>query len=131
MSVRVAGEFQGRWGCFWATSYSLELELFDEYLFRRLGEPPLNATLLVDFRRLATSLGGLGPEDTRRLQRANRDYLLRGVPIGGSFHPKTYFFANAKEGVLLVGSGNLSLGGLEEGKEVFVRFDSMDREGLA
>src|SRR6266508_549320 len=56
MSVRVARELPGRWSCFWATSYSLELELFDEYLFRRLGEPPLNATLLVDFRRLATSL---------------------------------------------------------------------------
>src|SRR6266498_1076588 len=53
MSIRVAREFQGRWSCFWATSYSLELELFDEYLLRRLGEPPLNATLLVDF--------GLGP----------------------------------------------------------------------
>src|SRR5947199_6827863 len=105
MSVRVAPEFQGRWSCFWATSYSLELELFDEYLFRRLGEPPLNATLLVDFRRLAASLTDRGADAARRLQRANRDYLLRGVPIGGSFHPKTYFFANAKQGVLLVGSG--------------------------
>jgi hypothetical protein len=38
------------------------------------------------------------------LQRANRDYLLRGVTAGSSFHPKTYFFGNAKEGVLLVGS---------------------------
>lgn len=53
MSVRVASDFQGRWTCFWATSYSFELEFFDEYLFRRLGDPPLNATLLVDFGRLA------------------------------------------------------------------------------
>ncbi len=131
MSVRVAREFQGRWSCFWATSYSLELELFDEYLFRRLGEPPLNATLLVDFRRLATSLGKLGPEDSRRLQRANRDYLLRGVPIGGSFHPKTYFFGNTQEGVLLVGSGNLTLRGIEEGHELFARLDSREPDDLA
>ena len=52
MSIRVASHFQGRWSCFWATSYSLELELFDEYLFRRLGEAPLNATLLVLQQRL-------------------------------------------------------------------------------
>jgi hypothetical protein len=130
MSVRVAREFQGRWSCFWATSYSLELELFDEYLFRRLGEPPLNATLLVDFRRLAASLARLGPEDSRRLQRANRDYLLRGVPIGGSFHPKTYFLGSAKEGVLLVGSGNLTLRGIEEGHELFARLDSREPDDL-
>lgn len=131
MSVRVAREFQGRWSCFWATSYTLELELFDEYLFRRLGEPPLNATLLVDFRRLATSLGKLGSEDARRLQRANRDYLLRGLPIGGSFHPKTYFFGNTKEGALLVGSGNLTLRGIEEGHELFARLDSRESGDLA
>jgi hypothetical protein len=131
MSVRVAREFQGRWTSFWATSYSFELELFDEYLFRRLGEPPLNATLLVDFRRLATSLAALGPEEARRLQRANRDYLLRGIPIGGSFHPKTYFLGNAKEGVLLVGSGNLTLRGIEEGHELFARLDSREPDDLA
>src|SRR5438874_10396284 len=124
MSVRVASDFQGRWSCFWGTTYSLELELFDEYLFRRLGEPPLNATLLVDFNRLAKSLQMIGVEDSRLLRRVNRDYLLRGVGLAsGAFHPKTYFFANDKEGVLLVGSGNLTLRGIEEGHEVFARLE--------
>jgi hypothetical protein len=132
MSVRVAADFQGRWSCFWATSYTLELELFDEYLFRRLGEPPLNATLLVDFDRLARGLQTIGVEDSRLLRRANRDYLLRGVGLGsGAFHPKTYFFGNQKEGVLLVGSGNLTLRGIEEGHEVFARFESRNEDDLA
>lgn len=131
MSVRVASDFQGRWNCFWATSYSLELELFDEYLFRRLGEPPLNATLLVDFERLARRLRTITVEDSRLLRRANRDYLLRGVALGsGAFHPKTYFFGNGKEGVLLVGSGNLTLRGIEEGHELFARLESRDEEDL-
>jgi hypothetical protein len=131
MSIRVASHFQGRWSCFWATSYSLELELFDQYLFRRLGEPPLNATLLVDFDRLARDLQSIGIMDSRLLRRANRDYMLRGVGFGsGAFHPKTYFFGNQKEGMLLVGSGNLALRGIEEGHELFARLDSRNENDL-
>ncbi len=131
MSIRVASHFQGRWSCFWATSYSLELELFDEYLFRRLGEAPLNATLLVDFDRLARDLREIGIQDSRLLRRANRDYMLRGIGLGsGAFHPKTYFFGNQREGVLLVGSGNLALRGIDEGHEVFVRLDSRSEDDL-
>jgi hypothetical protein len=131
VSVRVAREFQHRWSCFFATTYTLELELFDNFLFRRLGERPLNATILCDFERLTRRLSEIPPEDARLLRRANRDYLLRGVTLGRSFHPKTYFFANEKEGVLLVGSGNLSLRGIEEGNEVFARFISTRAEELA
>jgi hypothetical protein len=117
--MKVAGSFNGRWTSFFTTTYSIELEFFDEYLFRRLGEPPLNATVLIDagtHARLWTS----GGDQTRRLRRANRDYLLRPVLFGkGAFHPKTYLLGNASEGILLVGSGNLTLSGVERGREVF------------
>lgn len=122
--MKVAGSFNGRWTSFFATTYSMELEFFDEYLFRRLGEPPLNATVLADagkHARLWTS----GDDQTRRLRRANRDYLLRPVLFGaGAFHPKTYLFGNVSEGVLLVGSGNLTMSGVERGREVFSAFRS-------
>lgn len=131
MSIRVAREFQGRWEVFWATTYSLELELFEEYLFRRLGDPPLNATVLADFYRLSRLWDAHAGDELRRLQRANRDYLLRGVAPGGAFHPKTYFFGNRTDGALLVGSGNLTLKGIEEGHEVFVRFESGRAQDLA
>lgn len=132
MSIQPAALFTPRWEVFWGTTYSFELELFDEYLFRRLGDPPLNATVLVDFATLARTWGGIQPGEEWRVQRVNRIYLVRsaGRPQG-RFHPKTYFFGNATEGTLLVGSGNLSLSGLEEGKEIFCRFDSADQEGLA
>lgn len=131
MTIQPAALFAARWDAFWCTTFSFELELFDEYLFRRLGDPPLNATVLVDFRSLAKVWARIGPGDEWRARRVNQLYLVRGVSQEGSFHPKTYFFANDKEGTLLVGSGNLSLSGLEEGKELFVRFDSSDRDGLA
>lgn len=132
MSIQPASLFALRWEIFWGTTYSFELEFFDEYLLRRLGDPPLNATILVDFATLARTWDAIQPGEEWRVQRVNRIYLVR--PAGrpqGRFHPKTYFFANPKEGVLLVGSGNLSLAGLEEGKEVFSRFDSSNEEGLA
>lgn len=132
MSIQPASLFTPRWDIFWGTTYSFELEFFDEYLFRRLGDPPLNATLLVDFATLARTWEGIQQGEEWRVQRVNRLYLVRAANRSqGRFHPKTYFFANSKEGTLLVGSGNLSLSGLEDGKEVFSRFDSSDEEGLA
>lgn len=129
--MKVARSFTGRWTSFFATTYSIELEFFDEYLFRRLGEPPLNATILADagvHARLWTS----GGEQARRLRRANRDYLLRPVLFGtGAFHPKTYLLGNASEGVLLVGSGNLTLAGVERGREIFTVFRSGDPDDVA
>jgi hypothetical protein len=129
--MKVARSFSGRWTSFFATTYSIELEFFDEYLFRRLGEPPLNATILADagvHARLWTS----GGEQARRLRRANRDYLLRPVLFGtGAFHPKTYMLGNANEGVLLVGSGNLTLAGVERGREIFTVFRSDDPDDVA
>ena len=68
MSIKVAQEFLGRgggWTCFFATTYTHEFELFDEYLFRRLGEPPVNATVLCDFNRLARRLGAVELGDGR------------------------------------------------------------------
>jgi hypothetical protein len=73
--MKVVSSFSGRWTSFFATAYSIELEFFDEYLFRRLGEAPLNATVLTDagtHGRLWTS-----GDPARRLRRANRDYLHR------------------------------------------------------
>jgi hypothetical protein len=128
--MKIARSFNGRWTSFFATTYSVELEFFDEYLFRRLGDPPLSGTILADAGSHAR-LWTAGGDTLRRLRRANRDYLLRPVLLGsGAFHPKTYLLGNANEGVLLVGSGNLTLAGVERGREVFARFESHEVEDL-
>jgi hypothetical protein len=129
--MKIARSFSSRrWTSFFATTYSIELEFFDEYLFRRLGDPPLSATILTDagpHARLWTS----SADETRRLRRANRDYLLRPVLFGtGVFHPKTYFLGNASEGRLLVGSGNLTMAGVERGREVFSEFRSTEPDDV-
>jgi hypothetical protein len=129
--IAPAALFVPRWSCLWATAYQFEPPLFEEFLLRRLGEPPLNVTLLLDGPRLAETWERLGDAERRRLRRVGRDYLARGVRLGGSFHAKTSLFANERDGILLVGSGNLTMRGLEQGHEVFSRFSSSDPGGLA
>lgn len=132
--MKVAQLFHPGRTAFWATSYGLGLELFDQFLLRRLGDPPLNAVLLIDQGKAAELWDRLGQQgEGWRARRANSDYLVRGLraPGGGAFHPKTYLFADPDEGSLLVGSGNLTLDGLDQGAETFVRFDSADETGRA
>ena len=108
----------------WATTYSVDLSLFNEFLFARLGEPPLNVTVLADHRRLASSLERIPAERADTLATVNRRWLLRGVGVGGLFHPKSYLAVSSRRAKLLVGSGNLSGSGLDEGREVFTAFQS-------
>lgn len=132
MRITPAEFFVPRWTCFWATAYQFEPSLFEQFLFRRLGDPPLNATLLLDADKLTETWAVMAGSEQWRLQRVGRDYIVRGVKLGiGSFHAKTYFFGNTRDGLLMVGSGNLTLQGLEQGHEVFSCFSSTNDQDLA
>lgn len=111
---------------FWATTYQLDLKLFDQFLLRRLGNAPLNGVVLCDEDGVSDALLTLSDVDAHVAASANRRYLLRGMrlPSGGRFHPKTYLFASRRRTVLLVGSGNLTRSGLDRGRETFVEFDA-------
>jgi hypothetical protein len=117
---------------FWATSYSFDLKLFDQYLLRRLAQRQLNATVLVDHDKLASAWEHVREGETYLARQAGRRYLLRGVrlPGGGAFHPKTYLFAHADEATLLVGSGNLTRPGIDHGYEAFTTFTTQRDEDL-
>ncbi|MHA6622488.1 hypothetical protein [Pseudonocardia sp. DLS-67] len=115
---------------FWATTYNIDLRLFSEYLLPRLGNPPVNITVLADQRRLAHGLGRLGADQLGGLATVNRRWLLRGVrPAGPAFHPKSYLSVAPGRVLLLVGSGNLSAGGLDDGRETFTAFRSGEPDG--
>ena len=129
MKINTLGAFTSQKTSFWATTYTFEPSLFDEYIFNRIGDPPINANILVDAGKL-NSIWDSWKLEPWRLKRVNRHYLVRGVDFGQrAFHPKTYFIAGKKSGTLLVGSGNLGLNGLLQGQEVFVEFSSATEEG--
>jgi len=116
----------------WATTFNLELELFNEYLLGRLGDPPLNAVIVCDRDRLDKALDAIPVERLSLLNPTNRRYLLRGARLGGGrFHPKSYLAVAGRSAKLLVGSGNLSSNGIDLGREVFTAFTSGTTTGDA
>ncbi|MFE6507626.1 hypothetical protein ACFVDI_05685 [Nocardioides sp. NPDC057767] len=124
--------FRGDRVALWATTYNVDLDLFSGYLLGRLGEPPLNVVVLADRDRLDTTLEALPSERIVTLGSVNRRWLLRGVRLGaGVFHPKSYLALAGRSVKLLVGSGNLSTNGLDQGREVFTSFSSGDPTGDA
>ena len=131
--MKVAAHFRPGTRAFWGTTYALDLALFDQYLLRQLGGPPLNAVLLADHWKLSQMWDRLDPDQHYLARQANRVYLLRGIQLagGGAFHPKTYLFARRDDATLVVGSGNLTRRGLDSGKEVFTSFDTQTDEGLS
>ncbi|WP_182113845.1 MULTISPECIES: hypothetical protein [unclassified Actinotalea] len=121
----IAELFRGDCVALWATTFNIELSLFNEYLLRRLGDSPLNAVVLADQRRLDESLEAIPAERLDTLGAVNRRWLLRGVQVGsGRFHPKSYLAVRARTATLMVGSGNLSTDGIDAGREVFSSFTS-------
>jgi len=110
---------------FWATTYSIDLALFTEFLLDRLGEPPLNIAILADHHRLSASLARVPADRADTLASANRRWLLRGASLGGqAFHPKSYLVVTASRAALFVGSGNLTVDGIDAGDELFTVFRS-------
>lgn len=121
----IAELFRNNCVALWATTYNVDLDLFNEYLLGRLGDPPLNAVVIADRNRLDHALDAVPPERTAKLIPVNTRWLLRGAQLGmGRFHPKSYLAVTARTITLLVGSGNLSTGGLDNGREVFTAFRS-------
>jgi hypothetical protein len=133
MTLAIRRFFHRQLSVFWATTYECDVVAFDEYFLGQLRPDDLNATILADHRASSKAWKALiDTEQTARLRRLNRDYLLRPVAwYSQSFHPKTYLFANEQMGTLLVGSGNATLAGLAHGHEVFSAFRSSDPIGLA
>ncbi len=66
MRITPAEFFVPRWTCLWATSYQFEPQLFEQFLFRRLGDPPLNVTLLLDADELADTWATMAGGDQWR-----------------------------------------------------------------
>ena len=123
--MKIAERFRPSATVCWMTTYTFDPAFFEAFLLRRLGESPLNVVVLADFGRLGHQWQQIGNEERRWIRRANRGYLLRGIhPSDGAFHAKTILMGNQRGGQLLVGSGNIGLSGIENGREVYSAFDS-------
>jgi hypothetical protein len=131
MSLQIVRRFTGGVRACWITTYNIDLGLFDGFLYSRLGDPPLNVTVLADGRRHDEALAAIAPDEAWRIDRINRRWLLRPVHHHGAFHPKTLLFVDDAQTTLLVGSGNLSYNGIDGGHEIFSELTDQTPAGKA
>jgi hypothetical protein len=109
------------------TTFNIDFIFIESVLLRELrkcGHPSL--TILADADEVVTTFSSQG----RWVSRIGRRY--RVVPIrmgpGFRFHPKVVVLAGTERAEVLIGSGNLTFGGMRQNDEAWLRFDT-DRDG--
>ncbi len=92
-------------------------------LFAFTRRPGTRARLAVGISSQGTSLEGV--QDLWRVLTGHGDFYIvhEGAGGRGSFHPKGYVFSNATKARLLIGSANLTEGGLFTNHELSVALD--------
>lgn len=103
---------EGRWAHSFIVTYNADLRFYETDIWSRLSAR--NCVVLVDAELLCEAASQAG-----RLRHANVRYVLE--PIGGSTsaHAKLIWLSNSEEGLLLVGSGNLTTTGYAGDGELF------------
>jgi HKD family nuclease len=102
-----------------ALTYSLDLPFFEYMLFAPLYNGGCrNVAVLCDPGQHETAL-----QDVPALEHVGQRYLCLPVTVArAAFHPKLLMLTSEQEGLLLLGSGNLTRAGLTHNQEVWTRF---------
>lgn len=100
-------------------AYNVDLLVYDKLVRRRLASA--GATSQVVFCDATAYAAALDAVDTT--SKIGLAYSVTPVRAQGAFHPKAYLLLGARRGRLVLGSGNVSLGGLIRNAEVFGTFD--------
>lgn len=101
----------------WLATYCLDTDFFEHYCLNRYEafQSCENIVVFLDQRRHDAMLAGVDGE--KRPSRAGLHYMLVPVHCAGVFHPKLYLFAGPNEGLLILGSANLTRAGVTRNAE--------------
>lgn len=108
----------GRYEQVLISTFGADLEFYERILRRHFGSYR-NQIVLADSEMLRTTVAGTTPGTLRHL---NRSWLAGPVRTQHSAHGKLILLAGPKAGLLLVGSGNLSISGYAGGGECFTAY---------
>lgn len=122
-AINLPAQLKGPWDSVLFLTFGLQPGFYENVLFRVLADRCRNRVILCDgdeyqgvCRRIEDS-----SEQPRSL---NQRYVVSGVYCpAGVAHAKCILLANRDEGRLLVGSGNLGMGGYSLNKELFTVWD--------
>ena len=96
---------QGQWSSALILTFGADLGFFESRLLSQLAAVPLRV-ILADDERLNEKFTEAA-ETGQSLRRANRTYVAAAIRHSGSAHAKVILLTAEREGVLVVGSGNL------------------------
>ncbi|MGO9338842.1 MAG: hypothetical protein ACLPY1_15185 [Terracidiphilus sp.] len=100
-------------------TYSLDLPLYDGLIRGVLNRSGIwNQMTFCDFSPYLQD-----PNSHMQARHAGRHYSVTPILQQGAFHPKVYMLLGPRQGRLLIGSGNATIGGLLRNAEVFGLFD--------
>jgi HKD family nuclease len=106
-------------------TFNLNVRFFEDYAlenFRSLQDNA-NVTVLLDAGEYQELLGAAAADPESFPRQANLRYLLHPIRVRGVFHPKVFFFASEKRGLLIIGSANCTSHGLGSNAEIVSIFD--------
>ncbi|PXW30400.1 UNVERIFIED_CONTAM: hypothetical protein DES50_108210 [Williamsia faeni] len=124
-SITVPDLLQGEWSSVVVLTYGANLAFLESRLLGQLAQIPLRV-VLADHSRLAARLQEAA-DTGQRLRNANRTYLTGPVRHSRAAHAKAILLTGATEGLLVVGSGNLSQDGYASPGEVWHVFAYTDQ----
>lgn len=106
-------------------TYELDLPIYEGWVRRRLSAAGAgNQVVFCDLQIHEREMEGLATA-----RHIGRTYSLTPVRRTGAFHPKVCLLLGRMKGRLLVGSGNVTVGGLLRNAELFGRFDYERQSG--
>lgn len=102
------------------TTFGIDLIHFDNRLRNILHRKQIaSITVFADQRQLDRQFDCVDP---RFLSHAGKDYSISSIAARGAFHPKISFFAGYNAALVIIGSGNLTVGGHGKNHEAFSGF---------
>jgi HKD family nuclease len=107
------------------STFTFSVRFFEEYALDRFKALQNNSNLTVfldrgEYEEILTATTATKDWSPRL---ANLRYLLHPIRVPGVFHPKVFLFANAKHGLLVIGSANFSQDGLGANAELVSTFE--------
>jgi hypothetical protein len=104
------------------TTYSFDFYYFEKSVMRILRSKGIgNISIFIDNNIFQGILGKIGSSNSRV-------YSINPINSNGCFHPKVYMFFGEKQGLLIIGSGNLTSSGHGKNDEIWgaFHFDATD-----
>ncbi|MCZ7665177.1 MAG: hypothetical protein M5U22_20620 [Thermoleophilia bacterium] len=118
-ALNVPGQLKGPWDSLLILTFGAQLDFYENALVRQLADRCRNRVILCDatmYREICERVA----EHAGQVRTMNQRYLVSGIQgPRGVAHAKCILLLNREEGRMLVGSGNLSLGGYARNQELF------------